>query len=108
MIPSWVKVGAKCISLYDFHDAQKAGFDAPHRGAIYTVREIDEGPGFYDCIRVVEITNPLCDDGWEPSWVIHRFRPLVSKTEPEDLAVFRRIADLAGVDEALRRLEGVE
>lgn len=41
-------------------------------------------------------------------WPVDHFKPLITATESEDLAVFRRIADLAGVDEALRRLEGVE
>lgn len=97
-IPAWVRPGAKCISLYDFPDARAHGFDAPRAGTIYTVREIDQGPGVYDCIRVMEITNPTCDDGWEPSWVIKRFRPVVTRSQEQDVAIFRPILDQVPVD----------
>lgn len=71
---------------------------------------INPGPTVYTVDKVFMLTNLHITfvgirNGGE---LAECFAPLVSKTESEDLAVFRRIADLAGVDEALRRLEGVE
>lgn len=118
MIPSWAKVGVPVICIkrgnwyamdpnLPFHDDGETypvyggrytirGFDVTTAGVAIWLNEIVNVPRRY--------ANGVCERGFD----LRRFRPLISKTESEDLAVFRRIADLAGVDEALRRLEGVE
>lgn len=102
MTQPWPSVGQQCICIKKDGWILQAGhpqdLGLPAYREVYTVSQTE---GW--CERHYVKINGHSD--WYESSC---FRPLVSKTESEDLAVFRRIADLAGVDEALRRLEGVE
>lgn len=112
MIPSWAKRGAKVICVDDAWDDTFCAFPLL-KGGIYTVDTLfvnEATRGKFagvssPTITLIEAENPDSSTG---GFKLARFRPVHTATESEDLAAFRHIADLAGVDEALRRLEGVE
>lgn len=76
---SWIKSGAQCVCV----DA----YGAPllEAGKTYTVHSYDGGwlrvAGVYDTGGRIA--------GWFPS----RFRPIISRTQEQDIAMFKRIAD---------------
>lgn len=117
MIPLWAKPGVKvvCIKKTPWKSMLPGvpwidwGETRPVYKGIYTLRDIhSDDPGFVTLVEIVNTPRLYVEGLSEKRFSLSCFRPLVSRTESEDLAVFRRIADLAGVDEALRRLEGVE
>lgn len=110
MIPSWAKVGAKVVCI----DARwNKGQDSPLRErTIYTVSAVFAPrpgrfagkPTFAAAVDFVEAINPT-----HIGFNVCRFRPLVSKTQEQDTAMFLDL--LAGMpvsdrlDELERRLE---
>lgn len=105
----WAKPGVKAVFLG--HLQPRPETVLLEGGKIYTIRKVFASPhnGELGCY-VEEVINDIHPAyKIERGYYLRRFRPVIPlKTESEDIAVFRRIADLAGVDGALRRLEGVE
>lgn len=102
--PEWAKLDARVVLVDGSGGLTSSKLHL--EGSVFVI--IERSDDFSEpAVRVQNLKTGDCNGPWEFG-KLSRYRPLVSKTESEDLAVFRRIADLAGVDEALRRLEGVE
>jgi len=91
---TWAKVGMKVVCV----DADPRTFNhlpgivvgdfALEDKAIYTIRWVGETLGL-TTVRLVG----LADRPHERGYSLSRFRPLVTKTQSEDVAMFKRIAD---------------
>lgn len=97
---SWAKVGAKCVCVDDAIRPPPnrmvefiGGLDGLTEGRIYTIREIYIDP-YSDEVQVClnEIWRPTHPDenfGRESGYSIDRFRPLITRTQEQDVALFR-------------------
>lgn len=101
---SWAKPGVKCVCIRAFNYPSNR-YQLPVKGQVYTVRNVEPGEGVYahagPFIRLVELTNPPHhSDGVEPSFQASFFRPLITKTQEDDVAMFRHhlAGTPAGVD----------
>lgn len=94
---SWAKVGAKCVCI----DARWESWHSacPLRvGAVYTVVAVgraapNAGPfaGECDTVTLAEVSNPtsyIHGDGF----AVARFRPVITKTQAQDVEMFLRLA----------------
>lgn len=89
---AWAKPGVKCVLVEDNWPAGSFyGTEVlPVVGTAYTVRELVQIQGFLLC-RLVEIRNPTLDyrQGFmECAFDVGRFRPLVVRTQEQDVALF--------------------
>lgn len=90
---SWAKPGVKVVCV------DNTGHPELVMGAVYTIigcrpYEYSERSGgkFANtklCVKLDKVRN------WSaiPDYAVERFRPLVTKTQDEDVAMFKRIAD---------------
>lgn len=89
---AWAKPGVKCVCVTDvgFDAALKYGMAIPFAGRTYTIREVREfdfGVG----VLLAEVVNRPAE--WangvsEAAWQIECFRPLVTRTQEQDVAIF--------------------
>lgn len=85
---AWAKPGVKCVCV----DAD--GSETLVHGGVYTVRSTCvAGPLWADAgsvgLRLYEIILPVDRlDGIEPGYRVSRFRPLVTRTQEQDLELF--------------------
>ena len=108
----WPSVGMKCVCVkrdpWRYPNGMIAVRPArrPTYGETLTIRDVVGGECI--CLRFDEIRNPLDRESntSEVAFNVRNFRPLITKTQSEDAETFRKIADLAGVDTALRVLNG--
>lgn len=102
MAYEWAKPGVKCMcvddELYDppANIEYVRGLDGISRGAVYTIREVFIDP-FEDNVqvRLAEIWRPQAPEentGIEAGYRIERFRPLITKTQEQDVEMFLRLA----------------
>lgn len=83
---SWAKPGVKCVCV----DDRRAPFGSPSpfaRGGVYVVEDVND----LGNIKIAGV--PQVDNVW--FWKVERFRPLVTKTQSEDIEMFLRIASKA-------------
>lgn len=98
---AWVKVGAKCVCV----DGEQgpmwhANFDGcrlPTKGHVYTIRAIDSLHG----LLLSEIRNRRVR--WVGGYVelhfrVDRFRPIITRTQEDDVALFRDLLETVGAD----------
>lgn len=93
---SWAKAGMKVVCI----DASPNGRHTvlPVEGKVYTICKVswwdwrngNSGLGVW----LTEIRRPIAY-GFEQPWGIRRFRPIVTKTQFEDVQMFKRIAAVA-------------
>lgn len=103
---AWARPGVKCVCVATSHAALDLGFAAPIVGRVYTIREVLDGPRFSDGVidhgvRLVEIVNPPARFGTtttEPAWVVAKFRPIITKTQEQDVAMFMQNLTKVGED----------
>lgn len=92
---SWAVPGAKCVCVDDSawcftHAVNLQRASLPKRGEVYVIRSVlsrgDGGLG----LRLEGLDNSSIPtiSGDEVSFRIARFRPLVTKTQEDDLAIF--------------------
>ena len=82
---TWAKVGMKVVCIKKDKWRSYAGPPAlgyPEAGKVYTISEILGG----EYLALSEL-------GALDSFNVRNFRPLVSKTQSQDVAMFKRIAD---------------
>lgn len=93
-IPSWAKVGAKvvCVDASLPNGEFWAGHEQPIVGAIYTISSVGlDRDGVNIGVNFIEIERDELARaiwGWEVGYYLHRFRPLITRTEQQDLALF--------------------
>ena len=98
---SWAKPGVKCVCIDDFMPTipPPAGYESWGddfelvAGTTYTIRDrfFDTELGF-EVVRLAEIYRPLLfGESFEAGFLISRFRPIVTKTQEQDVALFKAI-----------------
>ncbi len=100
-----LRVGMKvvCVNATPQPDNLLYGLDGLTKGKVYTVRAVGLDNGCSDGVLwvwLLEIQRPIIadlgDDLWgERGYLALRFRPIVSKTQEEDTAMFKDIASKA-------------
>lgn len=107
---AWAKVGAKCVCIREPNASQRlSGAAYPVKGQVYTVRDVRVvtfGKGAGDvCLLLEEIYNPAQLNAYlgrqsplEPGMPVDAFRPLITRTQEEDLAIFRPLLETVGKD----------
>jgi len=94
---SWAKPGVKCVCV------DVRGEPGKHlaKGGIYTISAKMANRGNTGLFRnvlsfvLVEVRNPLSPNG---GFAAIRFRPLVTRTQSQDLALFTPLLETQGVD----------
>jgi hypothetical protein len=95
-IPSWARVGAKVVCV----DARWFEGTSPLvNRSVYTVvsvghssgQGLDGRSGRFVCLELLEAANPTDsgDPDGDPGFDICRFRPLITRSQEDDLAIFR-------------------
>lgn len=94
---AWARPGVKCVCIGNWTDGWRSDegqIELPMTRQVYTVREVHPDG---DAIRLVEIVNPPLryagDNVTEVWFMTCRFRPLVSKTQEQDIALFTPLLD---------------
>jgi len=88
---AWAKPGVKCVCVND--RASRFGTCSLVKGNIYTITKV-LSPDLHGSTGVIVAEAESKARGFH----LHRFRPLVTKTQDEDIALFRHHLDQAGVD----------
>lgn len=96
---AWAKPGVKCVKFrrftpQEFRDFKFIKPETPiPTGAVVTISEVFAHPVFgVTCLRVSEFPN-IDPSGFDCGWWIGNFRPLIAKTQGQDVALFRHILD---------------
>lgn len=100
---AWVRVGAKCVCV-DNSAHRTDGAALLIKGAVYTIRAIEDcGPHGFGLLLVEVVNSPVryVSGFSEPVYRIDRFRPLVTKTQEQDLALFSHLLDGVSVPEVV-------
>lgn len=91
--PSWARVGMRvvCIDATRRLMSGRIPWLPLTLGAVYTLADtgIDEGD---DIVFLVEQRNPSLF-GRDCGYLLRRFRPLISRTQKQDTAMFRQLVD---------------
>ncbi len=93
---SWANVGAKCVCIND----DSMSFWAPgysvsgkflvRKGQTYTIRSVEITPDGKVGIKLVGVQDrSRLDYGY----AVERFRPLVVRTQEQDVEMFKRLVD---------------
>ena len=90
---SWAKPGAKCVRVTDAHPLSRSVKEfgiKMVKGGVYTIRlvRVDRYTG-----RLLLVFGELPDPGGNLGWGIEAFRPLITRTQEQDVALFRHLLD---------------
>lgn len=104
---AWAKPGVKCVFLGippGKYVAQPESIHIPEAGAVLTVRDVRQNAQGETCLRFVEIINPTvatqCGTA-ERGYEAFCFRPLITRTQEQDLELFRPLLVPNPVDAGL-------
>ena len=91
----WAYPGAKIVCVDDGFDLSIAPDirTPPRKGCRYTIRQAHIGR---DDIVFLELAEMPGDH-----WDVEGFRPLISRTQSDDIAMFQRIADKAASQKSI-------
>ena len=107
---AWAKPGVKCVCVvqpklcFDVlgagHPLSDYGIKAPVSNQILTIREVTyrrSGVG----LLFVEIDNSAVPTagGEEISFAVEKYRPLITRTQEQDIALFRHLLDRLPIGE---------
>ncbi len=97
---SWAKPGVKCVCILNAIPGGYGDEKLPVKGVTYTVRAVHVDG---DASWLQEIRNPRRHyaDGEEVCFLTEGFRPLITKSQDEDVALFRRLLADAPLSEEL-------
>jgi hypothetical protein len=93
---SWAKVGNRCVCIDAVSGVGRWVDDAPEEGRVYTISRVWVTVRGRTNIEFHELKRSDFSRtyfGFDVGYAIARFRPLVTKTQSEDVAMFKRIAD---------------
>lgn len=82
---SWAKPGVKCVCITTRRSYHPLGWNVAV-GQTYTIRSVEVSDRGEVCIALVEFKNWF---GKGPIWPIWAFRPLVTRDQEQDVALFR-------------------
>ena len=97
---SWARPGVKVVCVVRGEETSDVNY--PIVGEVYTIRQVEPHPLGGVGILFEEVSNHVMtfDSGrrGEPLFMASRFRPLVTKTQNQDVALFRHLLTKQGVD----------
>jgi hypothetical protein len=97
-IPFWAVPGAKVVCISAPLRSRKFS-TPPEVGAQYTIRETFISSHGTSAARLVEIKGTYSRKSkMERGWKLFRFRPLITRSQDDDMAIFRPILDQLLVD----------
>lgn len=85
---AWAKPGVKCVCV---DAAGTWGPDAPIENAVYTVRRVwvdEDGDTVMDFVELQRRQEACEAWGRQLGYFVHRFRPLITRTQEQDLEHF--------------------
>jgi len=85
---SWVKPGAKCVCIDAVFVAPRAEVPLPIKNTIYTVARVDERFPYGLCVELSELPPIPGGPLW---WAIRRFRPLITRTQEQDVRAIKSL-----------------
>jgi hypothetical protein len=102
-VSAWARPGVKCVCIKrDQWKNLQQGEVPPRFGQELTIRSVELVDGILGLMFVEIVNQPQkYDEGFsECCWDVLNFRPLITRTQEQDVALFRKIvADApAGVD----------
>ena len=87
----WAKPGVKCVCVFDGALPEsmplKSWHWTPTKGHIYTIVSVEQHA------HGVGLTLKECATGNHQIFSVRRFRPLVTKTQEQDVALFQHMLD---------------
>lgn len=102
-LPSWVKVGAKCVALYNFPGTP--GAKALSINSILTIRDWAYSPEYgMWCLMFFEIYNEPVNtrEGFlERGYALFAFKPLTTKTIEDDMEIFASLLNVTRIEESV-------
>lgn len=99
VMSSWAARGVKCVYV-GVSPHKNTRIIPLERGGTYTIRAVFLHPsrGELGCL-LEEVTNELSDYfGIEMGYILTNFRPLATRTQEQDLAIFLPLLETAGED----------
>ena len=107
--PSWAKVGAKVVCIDGTPDAPRSHLSdykssLPVKGQTYTLGAAVDPAYWYRGPRVAVAELPHIQYEYDYGWHLSRFRPLVTKTQAEDVRAFKSMLRDMPATERLDRL----
>lgn len=99
-LPSWARVGQKVVCIAGFQQGESAA--SIQKDQILTIRSIYVDRNLECGLRFVEIVNPevLTSEGvMERVYHVKDFRPLISKSIEDDLAIFAPLLNTKSEEE---------
>lgn len=93
-VPSWCRVGNKCVCIDNLSSLATHGEAAPEQGKVYTIRSVlrDMGLTWLRFHEVHNIPMPYKNGFMECDWDARHFKPLVS-LEDDIKTHFRALLD---------------
>lgn len=93
-LSSWVRVGSRVVCVETF-SASPYAETLPVKGEVYTIREV-AWCGLECGVHLREIENPVREymHGWSEAYFsIDGFRPLITRSQEQDVALFAPLLD---------------
>ena len=94
---TWAKIGMEVVCINpDARPGRHWSDDAPVKGRVYTIAKVwiaRTGNVNLEFEELSRNSGAHIRFGRYVGYAAHRFRPLVTKTESDDVAMFKRIAD---------------
>lgn len=90
---NWAKPGVKCVCVDNIIPIGPEVMQCLEAGKMYTIRAVEHFEGGMG-ITVNEIVNPsfMYNEGIsEPVYRLDRFRPLITRTQEQDVALFKSL-----------------
>lgn len=92
-IPSWARVGAKVVCIKHATNPITLAHPHPIKDCIYTIRKVvtNDAGSFGLLLREIVLATWTIGSRFEPGFVIEGFRPLVTRSQDQDVAQFRKL-----------------
>ena len=97
-LPSWCKVGTKviCVDVNWQYFIQFRNEQVAELNKIYTIRKVNES---LECLYLKEINNYIPELKIERGFLYWHFRPLISKSQEDDIKLFNKILNETKISE---------
>lgn len=98
MLPSWCKVATKvvCVDINWQNISLFSNKQVPELNKIYTIIKTDE---ILECLYFKEVHNYITELKRERGFYYWHFRPLISKSQDDDIKLFNKILNETKIDE---------
>lgn len=101
---SWAKVGAKCVCVDDGppHHSLPEGFSwgvgvAVRAGKVYEIRSVQTHRLL--SVKTIKLAGVPDRSGIDDGYDLSRFRPLITKTQEQDVSMFKSLLNKTPINE---------